>query len=1299
MTRGPKPISPLDVHGWTALKCALKRFEYAWRQGPRPAIDDYLPAGERLRHEVLIELVHVDLELRLKAGEAARVEEYLARFPELAGNRTTVLDLIEAEFHLRRRDEPRLSLADYLQRFPPYGGELPGRIDPATLAGVGVNRDTPYWSPELRPETPPTVMGYEILEPLGRGGMGVVYKARQLSLNRLVAMKLLPEECAQDPVWLDRFRREALTSSALNHPYICTIYDSGECADRPFLSMELIEGRSLEELINQRLPAEELARLIAQAARALAAAHAAGVVHRDIKPQNLMLRHDGIVKVLDFGLARRLPGGQAMLHAPAVPETKPGTLVGTVQYMSPEQARAEPAGTATDVFSLGVVLYELATGNHPFPGEQAVGVLHAIVSETPLAPSRLNPEVPAALEALIQQMLVKDSRLRPTAAEVDAALTELLRKGVGQPACSLSVRGRPLTVGRGQERAALHAGFEAAAAGRGLLLCVTGESGLGKTTLVEDFLEELATGGRPYSLARGRCSERLAGTEAYLPFLEALDGLLQGADGVAAVQVMKLVAPTWYVQLAPLAAADPSLARVQAEAREATQERRKRELGLFFQEMSQRHPLVLFLDDVHWADPSSVDLLAYLGSRCAGWRVLFVLTYRPSDLLLSRHPFGPVQLELQGRGICREIALPFLSRDDVKRYLALAFVTHQLPEEFVSTIHTRTGGNPLFLVDLLRYLRDSGALVPDQGCWRVSQAVPDLLRELPESVRSMIQRKVDQLDEADRRLLMAASVQGPVFDSGVAARVLGREVMQVEERLEVLERVHAFVKLVREHEFPDRTLTLRYGFVHVLYQNALYASLPPTRKAVWSQVAAEALLDHYGEKRADVAAELALLFEAARQPARAIEYFLLAARKAVEVFAHQEAVELARRGLRLIEKQPDTSACAHQEITLLLALGVSLVAIQGFAAPEVEETYVRARELRLRTEDKATLFPVLYGLWNVYLLRCELTRCKELATHMFDLAQCQPETVLLLQAANVLQQPLLHLGEFVAARRYQEQGLALYDRHKHGALTAVYGEDPGISFLVYGAVTLWCLGYPEQALRSAQAARRLAKELSHPFNRARALYFGAFTHACCREERRTQELAEALMEVSDEQGFALLQQGGRILHGWSLAQQGRADEGIAQMRRGLAGWQATGALSHRPYQLALLAEVLAKQGHAQDGLTALGEALALSTTSGERFLEAELHRLRGELLLIRAEGELSMADVAEGCFLQALDVARRQNAKSLELRAVVSLSRLYQQQSRQAQARPLLAETYDWFTEGFDTRDLREAKALLEELS
>ena len=490
-----------------------------------------------------------------------------------------------------------------------------------------------------------TLSHYLTLEPLGGGGMGVVYKAQDTRLGRDVALKFLPTEYAQDPQRLERFRREARTASALNHPHICTIYDIDEHEGQPFLVMELIQGQTLRAIAARRPSLPELVHLVGQVAKALAAAHSAGIMHRDIKPENIMVRDDGYAKVVDFGLARPIPAIGKPSEATAAEMTDPGTVLGTVRYMSPEQARAEAVGSASDLFSLGVVLYELVTGQHPFPADSPIGTLHAILSQPPLRPSLLNPEIPAALETLILRTLEKEPRFRPTAAEVDAALVELTGRGVGP---RLGAAPSPVprhTVGREAELAELRAGFESVVAGRGLFLCITGEPGIGKTTLVEDFLAEPAVAGR--ACAVGRCSERLAGAEAYLPVLEALESLLHGEGGEAVARVMKLVAPTWYAQVVPHAAEDSSFARMLEQAKAASQERLKRELGAFLQEVSRLRPLLLFLDDLHWADASTIDLLAYIGGKCEALPLLLVLTYRPTDLLLSKHPFVPVKQDLQ----------------------------------------------------------------------------------------------------------------------------------------------------------------------------------------------------------------------------------------------------------------------------------------------------------------------------------------------------------------------------------------------------------------------------------------------------------------------------------------------------------------------------------------------------------------------------------------------------------------------------------------------------------------------------
>jgi predicted ATPase len=549
-------------------------------------------------------------------------------------------------------------------------------------------------------------------------------------------------------------------------------------------------------------------------------------------------------------------------------------------------------------------------------------------------------------------MLSKDSGLRPTAADIERQLTALAALTSGAtapcdaarpPARESAVQApsgahRP-TVGREAELDLLREAFAAAAAGSGSLRCVAGEPGIGKTTLVDRFLAGLS--GQPderVAIGRGRCSERLAGSEAYLSVLEAVEGLLRADPTGATARALRLLAPTWHAQIA---AADVSGAPGDHTVA-ISQDRLKRELLAFLSEVTRIRPCVIFLDDLHWADLSTVDLLAYLGGRCVGLRLLMILTYRPSDLVLAKNPLLTVRQELEARGVCREIALPFLSDDEIGRYLAAEFRGHVFPSDFSSFLLTKTSGNPLFLVDLLRYLREGGVIARDgAGAWSLARPVPEFQRELPQSVRSMVQRKVDELSEADRRLLMAASVRGNEFEAAVIARALGQDAAEVEDRLAALDRLHAVVKQRGEVELPDQTLTTRYAFVHVLYQNAIFASLQPARKASVAAAVAAAVQSAYATHPEPVAAQLA---SSSRRPAispAAADHYLHAAENARRLFAQREAASLARRGLDLITRLPAGAARVTLEIRLAMALGIALESVAGAGNAEVKQAFAR----------------------------------------------------------------------------------------------------------------------------------------------------------------------------------------------------------------------------------------------------------------------------------------------------------------------------------------------------------------------
>jgi serine/threonine protein kinase len=387
-----------------------------------------------------------------------------------------------------------------------------------------------------------TVSHYKITAKLGEGGMGAVYEAKDTRLGRRVAVKFLPEAALKDHMAVERFQREAQAASALNHPNIVTIHDIVESGELRCIVMEVIEGRTLRKWLADGPSLERSIGVILQVSEALSVAHGAGIVHRDLKPENIMIREDGYAKILDFGIARLRAGADS--EAETMDATMPGAVVGTVPYMSPEQCSGNPIQIASDVFSLGVVLYEMTTGHHPFRAESKLACVNRILTTTPPSPSKLNPAISADLEGLMVGMLEKDARARPGAAAVTIRLRKIQEgRSAAEPVPAEKVG---IVVGRAEPEEAMSEVLATAVAGHGRLLCVTGEPGMGKTTLVEDFLRKLTTDGTPYLIARGRCSERLAGTEAYLPILEALERLLRDGHASRVAESMKLLAPTWY---------------------------------------------------------------------------------------------------------------------------------------------------------------------------------------------------------------------------------------------------------------------------------------------------------------------------------------------------------------------------------------------------------------------------------------------------------------------------------------------------------------------------------------------------------------------------------------------------------------------------------------------------------------------------------------------------------------------------------------------------------------------------------
>jgi predicted ATPase len=558
----------------------------------------------------------------------------------------------------------------------------------------------------------------------------------------------------------------------------------------------------------------------------------------------------------------------------------------------------------------------------------------------------------------------------------------------------------------------------------------------------------------------------------------------------------------------------------------------------------------------------------------------------------------------------------------------------------------------------------------------------------------VIAERVGRLDQAAREALRVASVEGEIFTAEVVAQVQSADTRETIACLSGdLERRHRLVRAQEIQRLGTRRLS-RYRFGHILFQNYLYHSLDAVERAHLHEAVGTALEGLYGEETQEIAVSLARHFQEAGVVEKAVRYLFQAGEKAKRGSANEEAMAHLTRGLELLKTLPETPERSRWELDLQIALGVPLILTRSHVAPEVGSLYSRARELCEQIGDPPQLFQALLGLRRFYLHRGELPTARELGERLLALAQDEQDPDLRLRAHMMQGETLYRMGDFSDAQDHYDKGMALYDPGQHRYQMYLYGNDTGVLCQVFQALVLWHLGYPDQALQLNREGLSRAQELDHPFTLACALYFTAVLNCFRREARAVRELTEELLGISKERGFALYRAWGTVLHGWALAEQAELEDGIAQMARGLAAWRDMGAELLLPHFLSFLAEAYGKADYVDAGLRLVTDALEMVEETGERTYEAELQRLKGELSL-RREDEAE----AEACFQRALDAARRQNAKSWELRAAMSLGRLWWKQGEIARARELMGGVYDRFTEGFDTADLTEASALLDALA
>ena len=842
-----------------------------------------------------------------------------------------------------------------------------------------------------------------------------------------------------------------------------------------------------------------------------------------------------------------------------------------------------------------------------------------------------------------------------------------------------------ISVGREEELRHLQAAFASVLGGFGCVVAISGEAGLGKTTVVESFLDGVEEQCGTVWIGRGRCSERGSAADAFVPILESLDSLRRGEAGEQADQLMQSIAPVWRSMLVP--AREHGADDGTKEGVSMSHDRMRREFGCFVEEMSRNRPLILFLDDLHWADSSTCDLLAYAGSRMRNLRILIVAAFRPAAVMQGKHPFLRLKLDLDRRGLCKVVELSLLTLEHIERFLSLQFPSNTFPPKFAQMVYRRTEGNPLFMTDLLRFLRDGQILDQQKGVWRLTCPLGNIGKVIPAGIQSMIQLEIEELSNLQRQVLLCGAVQGMQFDTAVIAQVLSLDPVEVEDFVQQLETAHSFLSCVGEQDFSNRALSMRYRFAHVFYQNVLYASLPPTRRAEWSLAIARSLVSLAGEASRAMALDLAMLFESGRDFDMAAQYFLRAARNSARVFAYPEAVILCERGLTALLTLPVSRDRNLRELHFSLVLGLSLMVTRGYAAPDVERAHRRAKELCIALNETHHLMPVLWSIHTCEINAGNLQPALEVAQEMCTTSAGLTDPFAKIESLHALGTTLAFMGRLVEARQSLEAIFEIDSMSRPVFQHSLYVMDPYVTSLSMLARLLALMGCLDQAAAKAAASAELAGRLAHPPSQVYAgFWVGWIAHTLGRHSEACR-LLESTMSLSRTHGMPQILEWARVVRGSALTHLDQMTEGLSEMRTSLDRLAAMRALVERPYCLTLLAEALSRQGACEEALAHCDEALALGRSTAAGSYEPETHRVRGTVLLSIGKPRSE----AEAEFKSALRVAAEKQCRLLELRAAISWFHLADRPAVRAR----LSQVTAWFQEGTSSPTVNEAFSLL----
>ncbi len=851
------------------------------------------------------------------------------------------------------------------------------------------------------------------------------------------------------------------------------------------------------------------------------------------------------------------------------------------------------------------------------------------------------------------------------------------------PAPAAAVRSTTTLIGRTQAWAQLQEAWRKAQRGQPSFALVRGEAGIGKTRLVEELVEWANRQG--IATATATCYA-VGGRLAYAPVQEWLRAptfrrTVQTLDKLWLGEVARLAPELWIDQ--PQTAAPAPLT-------EAWQRQRLFEaLARFIFQRSD--PLLLVLDDVQWCDIDTLEWLHFLLRFNPKARLLIVATLRQEEIT-TEHALTPFLGHLRYANQLIEIELARLDPQETTR-LATSLLGQEISPALAAHLYANTEGNPLFVVETVR--AEAGRGVGEWGNGGVETTSPppplppSVSAPLPGKVQAVIKARLDRLSPRAFDLACVAAVIGRAFVLDVLTQASDCDEDTLVRGLDELWQ-QQIIREQSDQRMGGVAGADIYDFSHDKLREVAYNSLSPIRRRHLHRRIAAALESLRASQLDSVSDQIATHYARAGQPAQAIVYYRRAAAVAHRLSALQVAIAHLNQALALLPLLPEGPERAGLELALQVAIGPLLLTTKGYAAPEVEQAFNRAWEICQQMGDIPQRFQVLWGLGRFYLVQPNLARGLEAGQQLLEIAQRAEEPSLLVEAYNSVGAYSFHRGALVAARRYLEEGIALYDRVEHRNHALIYGQDPGVVCLTRVAWTLWCLGYPDQAQARVQAALDLARDLAHPYSQVVALTYAAAHYQFSGQAAACRTQAEAAMMVAQQHGFTLWLLMATFLRGWARTWLGEMQAGLVEMEQYLALYRRSGAELGAAYYAALLADAQGRAGQPERGLATMAEAFSLLERTADRWCEAELHRLHGELL-----HQTGAHSAAAAAWQTAIQIARQQKAHLWELRTTVSLSRLWQAQGKGADARADLAAIYSWFQEGFATPDLQAARDLL----